>query len=77
MNPYVRILVLWKGEILPVDTAWKQAFPESALRHAADTEGAPGMSTKTISLLGGTLMARIYPGMEAGVLEFTIQGEAT
>ncbi len=69
--------VLWEGEILIEDTCWKQAFPERAMRLAADTEGAPGKSTKTIPLLGGTLMARIYPGMEAGVLEFTIQGEAT
>ena len=68
--------VLWKGEIIAEDTAWNQAFPERAMRLAADTEGAPGKSTRTISLLGGTLIARVYPGMETGVLEFMI-GDAT
>ena len=68
--------VLWTGEILAEDTAWNQAFPERAMRLAADTEGAPGKSTRTISLLGGTLIARVCPGMEAGVLEFMI-GDAT
>ena len=69
--------VLWKGEILAEDTAWNQAFPERAMRLAADTEGAPGKSTRTISLLGGTLIARVCPGMETGVLEFMIEGETT
>ena len=79
-------LLLWKGELRRRDIEYASAFPGRALDLAAadntspqgtPTVGAPDKSTKTISLLGGALLARIYPGMEAGVLEFTIEGEVT
>ena len=67
--------VLWRGDLGVQDVEWGAAFPDRALDLAADTEGAKGIPTRTFNLLEGELTVRILPGIEAGTMEITWNGE--
>jgi len=62
--------VLWEGEIRKEDLIWAFAYPEKDLPMAAETEAVRREPTRSISLLDGELMIRIFAGLEAGVLRF-------
>jgi hypothetical protein len=67
--------VLWRGDIGVQDVEWGAAFPERALDLAADTEGAKGVPTRIFNLLEGELTVRILPGIEAGTMKITWNGQ--
>ncbi len=60
--------VLWEGELTPEDVLWAFAHPAEDLPLAAETEKVQAEPTRTISLLDGELIMRIFAGLEAGVV---------
>jgi len=61
--------VLWEGELTHRDLLWTEAFPDADLALAADTSDTPAEPTKEIKLLNGEFSIRVFPGIEAGLLE--------
>lgn len=65
--------VLWEGSLTPHDVLWADALPGQDLRMAADTDESARRPTREIDLIGGALVLRAYPGVEAGSLEITLK----
>ena len=60
--------IIWEGPITEKDCIWKKAYPGRPLKLAADT-GEPDLQpSRTVPLLGGTVLLHFYPGMETGAL---------
>lgn len=67
--------VLWAGELRKADVEWTSAFPGRALDLAAADAGTPQAEpSREIGLLGGEVVVRIFPGLEAGVMTITVNG---
>ena len=64
--------VLWEGELAAKDVLWAIAFPGEGLKMAADTTAGSGRASREISLLGGEIVLRVYPGPECGRMEIEI-----
>ena len=58
--------VLWAGRLEATDLLWARAFPGRELRVAASTESSGQLFTRELSLLGGTVVVRVQPGLEMG-----------
>ena len=54
------------------EVVWAKAFPDLDLPMAADTGDSKRQPTQEIDLLNGTLHVRVYPGLETGTLEITL-----
>ncbi len=65
-------LVLWEGSLTQQEVVWAKAFPDLDLPMAADTGDSRRRPTQEIDLLDGTLHVRVYPGLETGTLEITL-----
>ena len=61
--------VIWEGELYVEDFIWSAAFPDQAFLLAADTDSGEGQVSRTIPMLDGELLARIFPGIESGTME--------
>lgn len=66
--------VLWQGNLTAQELLWDKAFPGQPLRMAADSDHARRCPSREIPLLGGVIV-RVYPGMEAGVLEIEFNAQ--
>ena len=66
-------LVLWEGSLTQQEVVWAKAFPDLDLPMAADMGDSKRQPTQEIDLLDGTLHVRIYPGLETGSLEITLE----
>ena len=60
--------VLWEGRITRKDVLWTYAFPDKELPMAAQTEPLEKRPTRTISLLDGEFVVRIFPGLESAMI---------
>lgn len=65
-------LVLWEGSLTQQEVVWAKAFPDLDLPMAADTGDSRRQPTQEIDLLNGTLHLRVYPGLETGTIEITL-----
>ena len=61
--------VLWEGCLAQKDLLWADAFPRQPVEAAARTGEPKRKPTQQAALLGGALTLRVYPGVEAGLLE--------
>ena len=66
--------IIWEEKLTEQELIWIYAFPEQALDLAADTEVAIERTTREITLLNGSLIIRVFPGAESGLLELNIGG---
>jgi hypothetical protein len=64
--------VLWEGELKAKDLIWAVAFPDQDFSLAADTGDLDLSPTKTLRLLSGEIILKVYAGLESG----TIKAEA-
>lgn len=60
--------VLWEGDLTKEDVIWAFAYPAMDLPMAAETESAQQTPTRSISLLNGELLIRVFAGLETGEL---------
>lgn len=61
--------VIWEGTLTEADTLWAHAFPGEPFDLAAADGRVVARPAREIPLLGGELMLRCCPGLEAGRLE--------
>jgi len=66
-------LVLWEGPLTQQKVVWAKAFPDQNLPMAAATRDSRRQSTERIDLLDETLHLRVYPGLETGIMEITLE----
>jgi hypothetical protein len=64
--------VLWEGLLTEGDLVWAKAFPGRPLKMAADTGEDRGQPTRQIPLLHGSVVLRVFPGIECGTLEIEL-----
>ena len=64
--------VIWQGELTERDVIWTEAFPSQALELAADTGEPKGEPTQEISIFDGEIILRVFPGLESGRIEITM-----
>ncbi|HUT60399.1 MAG TPA: hypothetical protein VNA25_21350 [Phycisphaerae bacterium] len=64
--------VLWEGLLTEEDLIWAKAFPGRPLKMAADTGEDRGQPTRQIPLLQGSVVLRVFPGIECGTLEIEL-----
>ena len=67
---------LWEGELTAEDLIWSAAFPGRPLQLAADTGETASPPSREFPLLGGEIAVRIFPGVESGRMEITVQRPA-
>ena len=60
--------VLWEGLLTREDVLWAYAFPDKELPMAAETEPLEKTPVRTISLLEGEFVMRIFPGLESAMI---------
>ena len=65
--------VLWEGVLAQREVVWAGAFPGKDLSMAADTGGLRRQPTQKIDLLDETLHVSVYPGLETGTIEITLE----
>ncbi len=65
--------IIWEGNFEKQDIIWAEAYPTQNLRMAADTGQKDQRPTKEVYLLDGTLILRIFPGVESGILEIELK----
>lgn len=63
--------VLWEGTLTAADCIWTEAFPGEPVALAADTGHVRRRMSREVPLLGGELILRVFPGIEAARLELT------
>ena len=61
--------IIWEGELTKQEVLSAFAFPEEALRMAADTGAGQEKPTHQAVLFDGELQVRVYPGRLSGRLE--------
>jgi len=66
-------VVLWEGSLTQQEVLWAKAFPHQGLPMAADTCDSKRQPTQEIDLLDGTLHLNIYPDLETGTIEITLE----
>jgi hypothetical protein len=64
--------VLWEDLLTAKQLIWTEAFPGKPLKMAADTGEDKADSTKRVTLLNGSIVLRIFPGIECGTLEIEL-----
>jgi len=65
--------MLWEGPITERECVWKKAYPGKPLKLAADTGERDLPPSRTIPLMGGTVLLHFYPGVETGVLTIELR----
>ncbi len=65
--------VLWEGCLAERDLLWSKAFPGEPLKMAADSGQPIGNPTREISLLEGTVILRVFAGVESGFMEIELK----
>lgn len=65
--------VIWEGRLADEDLLWTRAFPKRPLRVAADTGEPRRHMTREIPLLDGTLILRVFAGVESGAMEIEVR----
>jgi hypothetical protein len=60
--------ILWEGDIAREEVLWTYAFPGKELTMAAETELSEQPATRTIPLLDGEFVMRVFPGLESGTI---------
>jgi len=64
--------VIWEGELTEQELLWGKAYPGRPVRLAADTTGEKSEPTKEITVLGGRIIIRVFPSIESGRIEITM-----
>ncbi|MCY2928054.1 MAG: hypothetical protein NTV86_00895 [Planctomycetota bacterium] len=64
--------VIWEGPLVHEDLTWTEAFPGQALRMAADTGEDRLLPSRQIAILDGSVVLRVFPGIEHGALEIEL-----
>ncbi|NUM53451.1 MAG: hypothetical protein HUU46_07395 [Candidatus Hydrogenedentes bacterium] len=64
--------VLWEGDLSKSDVLLAYAFPAVPMRLAADTGEDAERTTRRFSILGGEVSVSLYPGRQAGRMEFRL-----
>ena len=65
--------VLWEENLAERDLLWSKAFPGEPLKMAADSGQPIGKPTREISLLEGTVILRVFAGVESGFMEIELK----
>ena len=65
--------LLWEGELANEDLLWANAHPSQDLPMAADMGDSPRSPTRSMDLLDGVVVLRVYAGLEAGTLEIELK----
>lgn len=65
--------VLWEGMLLDRHLQWNKAYPGRALDLAADSGDAKAGATLDLVLLEGEITVRVFPGVEMGRMEISVQ----
>lgn len=65
--------VLWEGCLAERELLWSKAFPGKPLKMAADSGQPRSEPTREISLLEGTVILRVYAGVESGFMEIKLK----
>ena len=63
---------IWEGELTEQNLLWGKAYPGRPVRLAADTTGEKSEPTKEISVLDGEIIIRVFPSIESGRIEITM-----
>jgi uncharacterized protein YaaR (DUF327 family) len=63
---------IWEGKLDEQDLVWARAYPGRPFDLAADTTGRQPKPVKQISLFDGDIIIRIYPSIESGSMNITI-----
>jgi hypothetical protein len=64
--------VLWEGDLSKSDVLLAYAFPAVPMRLAADTGEDAERATRRFSILDGEVSVSLYPGRQAGRMEFRL-----
>jgi hypothetical protein len=65
--------ILWEGDLTREDLIWTYAYPDQDISMAAETEDFRQEPVKTISLLDGEIVLRIFAGLESGRIILKIE----
>ena len=65
--------ILWEGTLAEQELLWSKAFPGEPLKMAADSGQPVGKPTREISVLEGTVILRIFAGVESGFMEIELK----
>jgi uncharacterized protein YaaR (DUF327 family) len=63
---------IWEGKLGEQDLVWARAYPGRPFDLAADTTGRQPKPVKQISLFDGDIIISIYPSIESGSMNITI-----
>ena len=63
---------IWEGELTEEYLLWAKAYPGKPVRLAADTTGEKSKPTKEIAVLDGKIIIRVFPSIESGRIEITM-----
>jgi len=63
---------IWEGKLTEEYLLWGKAYPGRPVRLAADTTGEKSEPTKEISVLDGKIIIRVFPSIESGRIEITM-----
>lgn len=64
--------VLWQGTLVSEDLEWAKAHPSRPLSMAAATGEEYNEPTREFDLLGGELLVKVFPGLEAGTMVISV-----
>ena len=64
--------LIWQEHLSERELFWTHAYPEQEFPMAADTESTDTREFKTVVLLEGELIIRIYPGLETGTIKIMV-----
>jgi hypothetical protein len=65
--------VMWEDLLTADDVIWAESHPGRDLPLAAGTGESTRQATREIALLGGTVVLRVCPGVDCGVLEIILK----
>lgn len=65
--------ILWEGNFTAEDLIWTYAYPDQDISMAAETEDSRQEPVKTISLLDGEIILRIFAGLESGRIVLKVE----
>ena len=63
---------IWEGQLTEQYLLWARAYPGKPVKLAADTTGQKSEPTKEISVLDGEIIIRVFPSIESGRVEITM-----
>lgn len=66
--------IIWEAELTEKDVSWSAAYPAKPVQLAADSGETTQRPTREIRLLEGTVILRLYPGLDRGTLVIEVRG---